>query len=114
MRDYASVVSERLCIRSGEKRKEVSGQVRKKFDDLLYKYVSKERKLIKTRPISIIFQNPVTPYMRRNYRNGVTYIEKSLAPVTRELPSLDEGEYYEFPGVELIIESDGEGTIYFR
>lgn len=114
MRDYASIVSESLCIRFGEERREVSEQVRKEFDNLLYNFVAKERKLIKTRPVSIIFQNPVTPYRRRNHRNGVTYIEKSFAPVIRELPSLDEGEYYEFPSIEFIMERDGEGTIYFR
>ena len=114
MSDYATIVSERLCIRSGEKRVGVSGQVHRKFNEALCRYIIKERKLIKIRPVSIIFQNPETPYKRRNHRNGVTYIEKSLAPVIRELPSLDEGEYYEFPSIEFIMERDGEGTIYFR
>ena len=39
MRDFASIASERLCIRSGEEKMEVAERVRKKFDDLLYKYV---------------------------------------------------------------------------
>jgi len=114
MRDFASIASERLCIRSGEEKMEVAERVRKKFDDLLYKYVLQRRKLIKARPVSIIFQNPKTPYKRRHHRNGVTYIEQSLAPVIRELPSLGEDEYYEFPNIEFIIERDGEVTVYFR
>ena len=35
MSDYANIVSDKLCIRSGEKKKEVSEQVRKKFDNEL-------------------------------------------------------------------------------
>lgn len=114
MRDYANIVSDALCIRNGKESLEVSEQVRKKFDDLLHKYIRKRRRQIKIRPVSIIFQNPETPYKRRQHRNGVTYIEESLAPVVRELPSLSEGEYYAFPSIEFIIERDGGGTIFFR
>ena len=114
MSDYANIVSDKLCIRNGEKKKEVSEQVRKKFDNELYKYIEDEQKKIKIRPVSIIFQNPETPYKRRQHRNGVTYLEISLTKVVRNLPSLKEGEYYEFPSIEFIIERDGSGEVYFR
>ena len=66
MSDYATIVSERLCIRSGEKRVGVSGQVHRKFNEALCRYIIKERKLIKIRPVSIIFQNPETPFPARS------------------------------------------------
>lgn len=114
MSDYATMVSDMLCIRSKNGRKEVSDKVRKQFDKLLYNYVEKSRRTIEVRPVSIIFQNPKTPYKRRNHRNGVFYLEKSLLPVINELPVLGEGEYYEFPSIEFILERNGTGSIYFR
>lgn len=114
MRDYASNVADELCIRRGRERREVSGKVRRQFEDLLYEHIEKNRKKIKVRPVSITFQNPETPYERRNHRNGMTYIQNSLAPVVRKLPVLGDGEYYEFPGIEFILEKDGTGTIYLR
>lgn len=114
MIDCVNVVSSKLCIRSGEERKEVSEKTKGQFDDKLYHYIVEEKKKIKIRPVSIIFQNPKTPYKRRNHRNGVTYLEISLAPVVKKLVSLNEGEYYEFPSIEFIIERDGETVVYLR
>lgn len=114
MRDYATAVADKFYIRSGRERIEVSGKVRRQFEDLLFEHIERNCREIKVRPVSIIFQNPETPYKRKNHRNGMTYIENSLAPVVRKLPTLNEGEYYEFPGVEFILERDGTGVIYLR
>ena len=89
-------------------------EVRKLFNELLNSYIEKNMKKIKVRPVSIIFQNPKTPYKKNNHRSGVVYFENTLTQVVSKLPILGEDEYYEFPSIEFIIERDGEETIYLR
>ena len=77
-------------------------------------FIEENLSKIKVRPVSIIFQNPKTPYNRNFKRKGVTYIEKSLDSIVKDLPKLEKGEYYDFPSIEFVLERDGTGVVYLR
>ncbi len=114
MSGYANDVANRLWIRNGRNRKEVQANVLIQFRDCLDDFIDENMHEIKVRPVCVIFQNPRKPYKREFKRKGVTYIEKSLDSVVKKLPKLSEGEYYDFPSLEIILERNGTGFIYLR
>lgn len=114
MSGYANDVANRLWISDGREIREVPSSVTIKFRDSLDEFIENNLKRIGVRPVSIIFQNPKTPYIRNFKRKGVTYIEKSMDSVVKKLPKLNNGEYYDFPSLEIILERDGTGFVYLR